>query len=102
VYSFLETANINLTYSEDFVKDLAIERDCFKHLAKLVTHHDVKVQMMAAQCIGYLGQNRFCIKRLVSQGALLSILGLLRLDQNRNLLLEVCNSVAKLQLNCMC
>ena len=87
-------------YIEEFVRDIAIERDCFNVLADLVSHHDVKVKIMSARCIGYLGQHAFCTKKLVSQGALLPLLGLLRLGQNTPLLLEACAAVSKLQLNC--
>jgi hypothetical protein len=76
-----------------------VERGCLKELGTLVQHHDVKVQCMAANCIGQLGRYRINVQRLVSDGALLPLISLLANNQHRDILIECCIALTKLYLN---
>lgn len=85
---------VNLCKEKAQVDYLIAEKNCFRRLASAVSFHNVPCQILATRCIGLLAKYPTSGIRFVSDGGLLPILCSLKPDQNTEMLIEICKTLA--------
>lgn len=70
-----------------------IQQQCLQQCGTMLSHHDIKVQILAARCIGYMGRLKSSAKLIVTQGALLQLLTLLTNSKDTRVINEALRSL---------
>ncbi len=92
IYHALRTI-FNLSTVSRTAEEL-VNRNIFLHLSKLVAHFHTSVQVAALQCIGQIAQYKYSQLKLVQQSALLNLFGVIRLNQNKEVLIHALEALS--------